>query len=99
LLPAPAAALGAALAEVAGGARAPAAAAEREASKGRLDLACQLVELAAQAAPEDETVHAVRAAIYGERRDHGTSLMARGIYGAAARESEQRGKGSGSGSA
>jgi alkyl sulfatase BDS1-like metallo-beta-lactamase superfamily hydrolase len=99
LLPAPEADLAAALAELAGGASALAAAAEREASKGRLDLACQLVELAAQAAPEDETVHAVRAAIYGERRDHETSLMARGIYGAAARESEQRGKGSGSGSA
>jgi alkyl sulfatase BDS1-like metallo-beta-lactamase superfamily hydrolase len=99
LLPAPEADLAAALAELAGGASALAAAAEREASKGRLDHACQLVELAAQAAPEDETVHAVRAAIYGERRDHETSLMARGIYGAAARESEQRGKGSGSGSA
>jgi Tfp pilus assembly protein PilF len=57
------------------------------------------VELAVQAAPEDGTAHSVRAAIYGERRKHETSLMAKGIYGAAARDSEQRGKGSGSGSA
>jgi alkyl sulfatase BDS1-like metallo-beta-lactamase superfamily hydrolase len=98
LLPAPEADLAAALAELAGGAGALAAAAEHQASGGRLDLACQLVELAAQAAPEDETVHSVRAAIYGERRKHETSLMARGIYGAAARESEDRAQGSGGGS-
>ncbi len=99
LLPAPEADLARALAGLAGGARALAAAAEREAADDRLDLACQLVELAAQAAPDDETVHAARATIYGERRKRETSLMARGIYAAAARESEARTKGSAGGGA
>jgi glyoxylase-like metal-dependent hydrolase (beta-lactamase superfamily II) len=85
-----------ALAELAGGAQALASAAERAASAGRLDLACHLVELAVRAAPEDATVHGARATIYKERRRRETSLMAKGIYGAAARESEERAKGSGS---
>lgn len=90
LLPAPEAALARALAELAGGARALAAAAEREAEAGRLDLACQLVELAAGAAPDDARVHAARAAVYRERRRGETSLMARGIYAAAERESAEK---------
>jgi alkyl sulfatase BDS1-like metallo-beta-lactamase superfamily hydrolase len=99
LLPAPEADLAHALAALAGGAHALAAAAEREAAQGRLDLACQLVELAVQAAPEDVRVHGVRAAVYAERRRRETSLMARGIYGAAARESEAKSGGSGGGDA
>jgi alkyl sulfatase BDS1-like metallo-beta-lactamase superfamily hydrolase len=93
LLPAPEADLARALAELAGGARALAAAAEREAAAGRLDLACELVELAAQAAPDDAHVHAHRASVYGERRRRETSLMAKGVYGAAVRESEARSAG------
>jgi alkyl sulfatase BDS1-like metallo-beta-lactamase superfamily hydrolase len=99
LLPAPEVELAGALAVLAGGAHAFAVAAEREAAAGRLALACQLVELAAQAAPDDARVHGVRAAVYAERRRRETSLMARGIYGAAARESEAKSGGSGSGSA
>lgn len=99
LLPAPEADVAGALAELAGGARALASAAEHAASAGRLDLACHLVELAVRAAPEDATAHAARATIYKERRRQETSLMAKGIYGAAARESEERAKSSGSGSA
>jgi len=87
LLPAPEADLARALAVLAGGAGALVAAAEREASADRLDLACHLIELATHAAPGDAAVHAARAAIYTERRRRETSLMAKGIYGAAARDS------------
>jgi alkyl sulfatase BDS1-like metallo-beta-lactamase superfamily hydrolase len=90
LLPAPEAELARALAGLAGGAEALAAAAEREAAAGRLDLACELVELAARAEPGSERIHGVRAAVYGERRRRETSLMAKGVYGAAARESEAK---------
>lgn len=100
LLPAPEAELARALAGLAGGAGALAAAAEREHAAGRLALACQLVELAAQAEPEDARVHAIRAEVYAERRRRETSLMAKGVYGAAARDSRAKAGGeSGSGSA
>jgi alkyl sulfatase BDS1-like metallo-beta-lactamase superfamily hydrolase len=95
LLPAPAADLARALAGLAGGARALAAAAEREAAAGRLDLACHLIEWAVQAEPGDASAHAVRASVYAERRRRETSLMAKGVFGAAARESEGRVEGSG----
>jgi alkyl sulfatase BDS1-like metallo-beta-lactamase superfamily hydrolase len=88
LLPAPAADLAQALAALAGGAQALAAGAENELARGRLDLACHLVELAVQAAPEDARIHGARATIYTERRRRETSLMAKGVFGAAARESE-----------
>ena len=78
------------LAELAGGADRLASAAEDAARDGDLDLASHLVEFAAQAAPEDARVHGVRAAVYAERARRETSLMAQGIYGAAARESEAR---------
>jgi Tfp pilus assembly protein PilF len=50
-------------------------------------LACHLVELAVQAAPDDVGVHRARADIYDRRRQVEGSLMAKGIYGWAARES------------
>jgi len=100
LLPASAADLARALAGLAGGARGLAAAAEREQAAGRLDLACHLIELAVQAEPEAARVHAIRAAVYAERRRSETSLMAKGVYGAAVRESQAKADGgSGSGSA
>lgn len=52
-------------------------------------LACHLVELAAQAAPTDKSVHAIRATVYQHRRDQEASLMAKGIYGSAANESRE----------
>lgn len=90
LLPAPARELAATIAVLAGGARALADAAERHAEDGRLDLACHLVELAVQASPNDASAHAIRSRIYGERRRRETSLMAKGIFGAAARESAEK---------
>ena len=43
-----------------------------------------------QAAPDDARIHGVRAAVYAERAREETSLMAQGIYRAAARDSEER---------
>ncbi len=47
----------------------------------------ELSELATQAEPESRDAHAARAEIYEQRRKQELSLMARGIYGHAARES------------
>lgn len=88
LSPAPDSDLARCLAELAGGARALSKSAESAAGDGRLDLACHLIELAVKAAPEDQAAHAIRARIYKERAQQETSLMAKGIYNAAARESE-----------
>ena len=86
LKPAPEAALAAELAALAGGAGrlADRAAALAEADEHR--LACHLAELAAQAAPGDTTIRAVRSAVYGRRAERERSLMARAVYRAAAEE-------------
>ena len=55
-----------------------------------LRLAGELIELAVQAAPDDRNAHRARAEIYDRRRKSELSLMARGIYGSAARESAAR---------
>ena len=88
LNPAPEAELARAVLELAGGGSALTEMAERAASEGRLALASQFAEWAVQAAPEDAEAHGARAAIYRERVREETSLMAQGIYGAAARDSE-----------
>jgi alkyl sulfatase BDS1-like metallo-beta-lactamase superfamily hydrolase len=54
-----------------------------------LRLACHLADLAGWAAPEDGAIHADRAAIYDMRRRAEVSLMSKGIFKAAARESEE----------
>jgi alkyl sulfatase BDS1-like metallo-beta-lactamase superfamily hydrolase len=87
LKPAPEAALAAEIAALAGG-TAPLVARARElADAKQLRLACHLVELAARAEPESREAHAVRAEIYSQRRHEELSLMAKGVYAAAARES------------
>ena len=48
------------------------------------------VELAAQAAPEDPSVHEVRADLYERRRRQETSLMTKGIFAAAVADSRTR---------
>jgi alkyl sulfatase BDS1-like metallo-beta-lactamase superfamily hydrolase len=50
-------------------------------------LACHLVEMAVQAEPRSKALHAIRAEVYQHRRDLESSLMAKGIFGAAANES------------
>ena len=86
LQPAPAARLAHELAEAAGGATQLAARATALAEAGDLALACHLAELAAQAAPTDEGIWAARAAIYRRRAGAEPSLMAKGVYNAAAGE-------------
>ena len=53
-------------------------------------LACHLVEMAVMAEPENRKAHGARADIYARRRDRERSLMSRGIFGAAARESQEK---------
>ncbi len=90
LKPAPDAVFAAEVAALAGGVDALAARAREVADAGDLRLACQLVELAAQAAPDSTEAHGARAEIYDQRRKAESSLMAKGIYGYAARESKAR---------
>jgi len=54
---------------------------------GELRLACDLIETALHAAPDDRAVHEARFEIYRARRAAEMSLMAKGIFGAAATES------------
>lgn len=74
---------------LAGGASSLAQRAVEVADAGDLRLACQLVEWAGAAAPDDGEVHAVRAQIYRRRRDDELSLMSKGIFRSAAEESDQ----------
>jgi alkyl sulfatase BDS1-like metallo-beta-lactamase superfamily hydrolase len=87
LKPAPEARLAAEVAALAGGARALAARARELAGAEELRLACELVEWAGLAAPEDREVHGIRAEVYAVRRRSELSLMARGVYGDASRAS------------
>lgn len=79
-----------AIASLCGGARKLADAAERHRDDGELAVACELIELAWQADPEDSRVAGGRAAIYRARAEAESSLMAKGIFNAAARESDER---------
>ena len=81
-------AVAAEVAALAGGAGALAQRAGELCHAGELRLACQLAEWAAQAAPADGLVHAVRAEVYRTRRESELSLMARGLYRDASRTSE-----------
>lgn len=90
LKPAPEPALAAELAALAGG---PLALAERGralADAGDLRLAGHLAQMAVQAAPEDRRCHELRAEVFQMRRDRERSLMARGVFGAAARDSRAK---------
>ncbi len=82
-----------ALAELSGGAVAIAKHAEAVASEGALDVACHLIEFAANAEPENTAVHGIRADLYRARAKQELSLMGKGIYTAAARDSEESTKG------
>jgi alkyl sulfatase BDS1-like metallo-beta-lactamase superfamily hydrolase len=95
LKPAPEAALAVELAQLAGGATRLADRAATLAAEGELALACHLAEIAAQAAPDDAGIHAVRATVYRRRAEGEASTMARGIYHSAADDSEPRGGSSG----
>lgn len=88
LKPAPDAEVGAELAQLAGGAEILMRRSLELMNLGEIRLACHLADLAGWAAPDDAAIHADRAIIYNKRRDLEMSLMSKGIYKAAARESE-----------
>lgn len=81
------AALASEVAALAGGVRALAARAREVADGGDFRLACQLVEWATQAEPEDSEARAARSEIYAARVQAERSLMARGVYSWASHES------------
>ncbi len=60
-----------------------------DAPEADLRLACQLVEWAAQAAPTDAAALDARAEVYRRRRAGELSLMSKGIFGAAAKDSSR----------
>ncbi len=80
LKPSPARVLAGELAALAGGATRLAQRAETLASAGDLQLACHLIELAAQSAPGDVSIKRLRADLYRRRADTETSLMAQAIF-------------------
>jgi alkyl sulfatase BDS1-like metallo-beta-lactamase superfamily hydrolase len=90
LKPAPEAALAAEVARLGGGVATLVARAEELSEADEHRLACHLIEMAVLAEPTSKRAHAARAAIYTRRRTHETSLMAHGIFGFAARESEAK---------
>ncbi len=54
-------------------------------AKGEHRLACHLAETAALAAPDDAAIGETRSKVYTARAEVETSLMAKGVYNAAAR--------------
>ena len=58
------------------------------AAAGDLRLAGHLAELAAQAAPDDKGVHAVRAEVFGAAPSEEASTMSKGIFSWAEHESQ-----------
>ena len=87
LKPAPEAELADELAGLAGGARVLADRAAELMARGSARLAGHLAEWAAQAAPGDRAIAAVRAEVYAERARQESSTMAKGVFGWAASES------------
>ncbi len=77
------------IAALAGGASILIQRADELARAGDLRLACHLADLAGYAEPNSASIHTTRADIYELRRKQETSLMAKGIFKAAAKESTQ----------
>jgi alkyl sulfatase BDS1-like metallo-beta-lactamase superfamily hydrolase len=88
LKPAPDAHLAHELSTLAGGAEVLVNRARDLAETGELRLACHLVDFAGWAAPDDPDIHRARAEIYEMRRKQESSLMSKGIFKSAVRESE-----------
>ncbi len=62
--------------------------AQELAENGDFRLSCHLIEFAANAEPENKVVHGARAEIYRMRRASESSLMSKGVFASAMRESE-----------
>jgi alkyl sulfatase BDS1-like metallo-beta-lactamase superfamily hydrolase len=88
LKPPPATALAIELADLAGGVEVLAGRAQERAEAGDHRMACQLVELAAQASA-DPGVWRLRSRLYLARAEHETSLMAKGVFTEAARAGDE----------
>lgn len=88
LKPSPDAALAEEIARLAGGAQLLAARAAELADDSDFRMASHLADLAGWAAPDDANVHGIRAEVYRARRQAETSLMAKGIFAGAMRESK-----------
>jgi alkyl sulfatase BDS1-like metallo-beta-lactamase superfamily hydrolase len=89
LKPARAGVLAREIASLAGGARRLADRAAELAADGDLALACHLVETAWRAAPDDGGIASMRSDVYTRRMRAETSLMARGVFSSAARETQK----------
>jgi alkyl sulfatase BDS1-like metallo-beta-lactamase superfamily hydrolase len=87
LKPARASALAREIADLAGSAGRLADRAAAVAARGDLALACHLAETAWLAAPGDEAIAKVRSDVYAARAAAETSLMARGVFRTASKES------------
>lgn len=88
LKPSPAAELSRELARLAGGASRLAERAGELAAKGDLRLAGHLAEFAVQAEPDNHDAHRARIAVNQQRAATERTTMAKGIFGAAMRESQ-----------
>ena len=89
LKPAPDSAVGAEIARLAGGADVLIKRAVDLMNAGDLRLACHLADFAGWAAPDNRSVHADRALVYQARRKSELSLMSKGIFRSAERESRE----------
>lgn len=89
LKPSPDAVLAAEIASLSGGAEVLMKRALELLAEGDLRLACHLADFAGWAAPDDPVIHADRATIYNARRKNELSLMSKGIFRGAARESDE----------
>jgi len=87
LKPATEVALGMEISALAGGPQKLALRAQEIAETGDFRLACHLIEHALNADPDNKQVNAIRGEIYQARVARETSLMSKGIFGHAARES------------
>lgn len=67
--------------------------AEAAVSSGKLRLAAHLIELARTVSPQDVSVHATRAAVYGKIAQCETSLIGKALFSIPARESANFGEG------
>lgn len=93
LKPAPDAVVAAEIASLAGGVAKLCQRAETLAATGReedMRLACHLAEAATLAEPENREAHMTRANVYGARRKAELSLMSKGVFGWAERESAHK---------
>jgi alkyl sulfatase BDS1-like metallo-beta-lactamase superfamily hydrolase len=89
LKPSPDEVLAVELASLSGGADVLMRRAAELAAAGELRLACHLADFAGWAAPDEPEIHQMRAEIYETRRKSETSLMSKGIFKGAMRESEK----------